>query len=173
MLHRARADSIGGLYSNALRIYLGLIRSTISSMSGTIYFPEASRLHLENWTADGYPEETCGLLIGRQEDGNTWIVRVESTRNIDTERSRDRFEMAPEDFLDCDRRAMREGLEVVGCWHSHPDHPARPSETDRVRAWPNWSYLIVSVRGGRSGEMRSWRLVGEQFEEESIARWEP
>jgi len=142
-------------------------------MTGTLFLSVASRKRLESWTAGGYPDETCGLLVGRHKDGETWIVRVESTENIRIDRSQDRFEVAPQDFLECDRRAMRDDLEVVGCWHSHPDHPATPSESDRASAWPDWSYLIVSVHGGRTAEMRSWRLKGERFEEEIISQWEP
>jgi len=142
-------------------------------MTGTIHLPFEIRLLLEKWTALGYPKETCGLLVGRLGNRHTWVVRSESTRNVNTERARDRFEVSPQDFLDCDRRARQDGLEVVGCWHSHPDHPARPSKTDQLRAWPDWSYIIVSVRGRRPEEMRSWRLDGVEFEEEIIETWEP
>lgn len=137
-------------------------------MTGTLYLSDASRHHLENWSERGYPDEACGLLVGRRGYGQTWILLVESTENVNTDRSHDRFEIAPRDFLECDRRASRADLEVVGCWHSHPNHPARPSETDRAGAWPDWSYIIVSVHAGRTAEMRSWRLNGERFEEEKI-----
>jgi proteasome lid subunit RPN8/RPN11 len=59
-------------------------------------------------------------------------------------------------------------LEVVGVWHSHPDHPARPSETDRNGAWEGWSYLILSVTAEGVPDLRSWRLRGEHFEEEDV-----
>jgi len=56
----------------------------------------------------------------------------------------------------------------VGIWHSHPDHPARPSETDRAAAWEGWSYLIASVTDAGLSELRSWRLSGERFLEEPV-----
>jgi len=60
------------------------------------------------------------------------------------------------------------GLDIVGIWHSHPDHPARPSETDRASAWPEWSYVIISLQRDGVRELRSWRLNGADFEEEVI-----
>ncbi len=142
-------------------------------MPGTIHLPEGSRRQLESWVTQGYPYETCGLLVGHDRAGDVHIERIEQARNLNTERARDRFELAPQDFLDCDRRAMADGLEVVGCWHSHPDHPARPSETDREKAWPGWSYVIVSVSRGGVRELRSWRLDGEHFKEETVSTWQP
>jgi proteasome lid subunit RPN8/RPN11 len=59
-------------------------------------------------------------------------------------------------------------LEIIGIWHSHPDHPARPSETDRAAAWEGWSYLIASVTKHGVADLRSWRLQGKDFVEENI-----
>jgi proteasome lid subunit RPN8/RPN11 len=59
-------------------------------------------------------------------------------------------------------------MEVVGIWHSHPDHPAQPSETDRQAAWEGWSYMILSVTGEGVSDVRSWRLDGDAFIEEVV-----
>lgn len=140
-------------------------------MSNTVYLPAAVRVQLEAWTEAGYPLETCGVLVGTQSEGRVHVSRAVAARNLNTERAHDRYELAAEDWLAADEAAQADGLEVVGIWHSHPDHPARPSETDRVRAWEGWSYLIVSVQQGRAAELRSWRLAGEAFQEESIEAW--
>jgi proteasome lid subunit RPN8/RPN11 len=72
--------------------------------------------------------------------------------------------------MDADRAAEARGLDVVGWYHSHPDHPARPSEYDREHAWPWYSYIIVSVTKGVAGEMTSWRLQDDRagYEKERI-----
>ena len=138
----------------------------------TVFLPASVRTQLENWVEAGYPLETCGLLLGKQEEGRVQVRRVLAARNVNTERAHDRYEMAPEDLLAADEAAQAEGLEIVGIWHSHPEHPACPSETDRVQAWQGWSYVILSVYQGRVAELRSWRLTGEAFAEESIAAWQ-
>lgn len=116
----------------------------------------------------GYPLEACGLLVGRLTDGRTEVTRVVQARNLNEERAHDRFEVDPRDFLTADEQARADGLEIVGVWHSHPDHPARPSETDRAAAWDGWSYVIVSVTRDGIADLRSWRLREQQFIEEQI-----
>jgi len=73
-----------------------------------------------------------------------------------------RFSVAPKDVIDADRAAQARGLDVVGWYHSHPDHPARPSEYDREHAWPWYSYIILSVAKGTAAEMTSWRLQDDR-----------
>lgn len=126
------------------------------------------RSRLGHWAGSGYPAESCGLLIGRCRDGHTGVSWVTRTRNVNLERARDRYEVAPEDLLAADAGARAAGLEIVGVWHTHPDHPARPSETDRASAWDRWSYLIISVSRDGVRDLRSFRLCSGQFEEEVI-----
>jgi proteasome lid subunit RPN8/RPN11 len=135
---------------------------------GELLLAEELREHLRAAVQAGYPRETCGLLIGRQDGGGTTVREVIRARNLCTARASDRYELDPKDFLAADREARAAGLEIVGIWHSHPDHPARPSETDRAGAWQGWSYLIASVTRDGVGELRSWRLRGDDFEEEHI-----
>jgi len=131
--------------------------------------PDALRESVSAFAREGYPYETCGLLLGTRNGAENVVARVRQARNINLERRQDRYEIHPEDFLAADREAREAGMDIVGVWHSHPDHPARPSETDRAAAWPEWSYIIVAV--GRAGvqEMRCWRLNSNDFEEEVIA----
>lgn len=130
--------------------------------------PEDLRETISAQARLGYPHETCGLLLGRRGGAEHVVVEARQARNLNRERSGDRYELDPEDFLAADRDARAAGLDVVGVWHSHPDHPARPSETDRAAAWPEWSYVIVAV--GRAGveDLRCWRMNGGDFEEETI-----
>ena len=116
----------------------------------------------------GYPEETCGLLLGRRTTHRVHVLELVQARNLNRERARDRYELDPDTLLAADIRARAQNWEIVGIWHSHPDHPARPSATDRARAWDGWSYVIVSVDRGRVAELRSWRLHGGDFIEEVV-----
>jgi proteasome lid subunit RPN8/RPN11 len=77
---------------------------------------------------------------------------------------RNRFSVTAEDVLEADRAAQGQKLEVVGWYHSHPDHPARPSQYDREHAWPWYSYIIVSVQNGAPQDMTSWRLNDDRQE---------
>ena len=133
-----------------------------------LYLPDHSRAQLETMARAGYPLETCGLLLGLPRRDGCEVRRVAQARNLNQERAHDRYELDPQDFLQIDESARAEGLEVVGVWHSHPDHPARPSETDRAAAWEGWSYVIVSVTSDGMTELRCWRLNSEQFVEEPI-----
>lgn len=116
----------------------------------------------------GYPDEVCGLLFGSATCDETRVVRLYPVRNARETRARDRFEIAPLDYLAAEDAAGRQGVAIVGVWHSHPDHPARPSTTDRQFAWPGWSYPIVSVGADGCGEFRSWRFADDGFSEEEV-----
>ncbi|MDE0128316.1 MAG: M67 family metallopeptidase [Gammaproteobacteria bacterium] len=118
---------------------------------------------------DGYPYETCGVLVGACADDGVRVEKVFQARNLNTERARDRYVLDPDDLMSADLAAREAGLEIVGFWHTHPDHPARPSETDREAAWDGYSYIILSVSGSRVEDLRSWRLNGEGFVEEQVA----
>ena len=133
-----------------------------------LLFPKAQRKCLHAMVVAGYPHETCGVLIGRQDPEQTVVLRVVEARNRNIDRAHDRYDLHPEDFMKADQSARAEGLEIIGIWHSHPDHPARPSETDRAAAWAGWSYVIASVTEQGVAELRSWRLHGNDFLEEAL-----
>ena len=110
--------------------------------------------HLERF----YPEEGCGVLLGRDAGGMRRVERVIGFENRQGDSRRRRYLIEPEQFLRAEREAREAALEVVGFFHSHPDYPARPSAFDLEHAWPYYSYLIVSVQRGRAVEANSWRL---------------
>ncbi|WP_019140222.1 M67 family metallopeptidase [Noviherbaspirillum massiliense] len=135
----------------------------------TLYLPGDCRTTLASWAESAYPHESCGLLIGERAAADHVVRRVTQARNLNLERARDRYELDPQHLLDADNAARAQGLEVLGVWHTHPDHPARPSETDRLAAWPEWSYVILEVTDGGVRDLRSWRLNKAQvFDEEVI-----
>lgn len=120
--------------------------------------------------ATSYPDECCGVLIGRSGSDSTVVERLLSVDNERNESRHNRYLINPETVLAAHKEARALGLDVVGYYHSHPDHPARPSEFDREHAWPGVSYLIVSVEKGSVADARSWRLADdrEKFDEEEI-----
>ncbi|MCY3973511.1 MAG: M67 family metallopeptidase [Candidatus Dadabacteria bacterium] len=119
---------------------------------------EAMKSHAER----GYPAEVCGVMAG----GGARVEESMECANLNTERAHDRYELDPASFNEADSSAREKGLGIVGIYHSHPDHPARPSETDRQRAWSGWGYLIMSVEKGVFKEATLWYLNEQtgQFE---------
>lgn len=133
-----------------------------------------------------YPQECCGLLLGKlSQDGkilieaiateNVWSAQaVESFSQIDTkwqlsENKSTHYTIAPEEILRVQKESRDRHLDIIGIYHSHPDHPAIPSEFDRVCAWQAYSYIIVSVPQGKAGELQSWCLDdNHQFQPQEI-----
>ena len=116
---------------------------------------------------EAYPEEGAGFLIGS--DGRVEnILPLENAREDGARHNR--FLITPEDYLHAELTADRLGLSLIGVFHSHPDHPNRPSEYDREWAQPFFSYIITTVQEGKATESRSWRLLEDRsnFEEEEI-----
>ena len=125
---------------------------------------------------EAYPHECCGALVGR--DG--CVSDVVALPNTTEEGPRRRFLVRPADYRDAERRASELGGELLGFYHSHPDHPARPSQYDLDHAWPTFAYIIVAVagdgpavhsaRGAKAGDMTVWYLKDDRtsFEEGSL-----
>ena len=117
---------------------------------------------------DASPHECCGALLGR--DGV--VQATHALPNTTEEGPRRRFLVRPDDYRVAEGEARQAGLDLVGFYHSHPDHPARPSQYDLDHAWPFFSYVIVSVTADGSGSLTSWRLRDDRatFVEEPIDR---
>ena len=121
---------------------------------------------------ESYPEEGAGFLLG-QDSGNgaravTSIFPLTNSR--ENEARHNRYLITPEDYLKAELTADKLGLSLIGVFHSHPDHPNRPSEYDREWAQPFFSYIITSINEGKAIESRSWRLTEDRskFDEEEI-----
>jgi proteasome lid subunit RPN8/RPN11 len=121
--------------------------------------------------AETYPHECCGALLGRDSGEvagsdpakypvapEREILALYPLVNRRDDSPRNRFSVTSEDVMAAEKAARAKDMDVVGWYHSHPDHPARPSRFDRDHAWPWYSYIIVSVQNGAPQEMTSWRL---------------
>lgn len=123
-----------------------------------------------------YPHECCGALLGKDIGGDALtpdrraILDVLPFANREENSPHNRFSLTPEDVWAAEKRARERGMEVVGWYHSHPDHPAKPSEIDRTQALPWYSYVIVSVADEGARELRSWHLNDDRsgYSEETI-----
>src|SRR4029077_14196997 len=100
---------------------------------------------IEAHGAEGYPDEICGLMLGT----DRVVTEVRRARNIIVERSRDRYEIDPLDQIRIQREADAAGLDILGYYHSPPDHPAQASRFDPERAWAGYVYVIVSIEKGK------------------------
>lgn len=110
-----------------------------------------------------YPEEGAGLLLGQLEVERKRVKDILVLPNAREDGSRhNRYLLSPEDYLKGEDEAASRGLEVIGVFHSHPDHPEQPSEFDREWAWPAFSYLITSVRKGKAVSSCSWCLKDDR-----------
>ena len=118
-----------------------------------------------------YPEEGAGLLLGRVDGDRREVVSILALGNAREDTARhNRYLLTPQDMLRGEQAAARLGLDVIGVFHSHPDHPNRPSEFDREWALPWFSYVITAVHSGRALESRCWQLREDraEFLEEKI-----
>ncbi|MGH9736399.1 MAG: Mov34/MPN/PAD-1 family protein [Candidatus Acidiferrales bacterium] len=119
--------------------------------------------------AETYPHECCGALLGLENEAAREVVNLLPLPNRRDDSPRNRFELAPNDVRLAEKTARETGLDLLGWYHSHPDAPARPSDFDRAHAWPWYSYIIVSVRGGQPVETNSWRLQDDRSAYDSEA----
>ena len=137
-------------------------------MSG-VHLRAAAAAAIRAHAAETYPHECCGALIGVAPlNGRREIIDTLPLANVTDEGPRRRFRISPADYRESEACADRAGADLVGFYHSHPDHPARPSAYDLEHAWPNFSYVIVSSSAAGTGDLRSWRLRPDRsdFEEE-------
>lgn len=119
---------------------------------------------------DTFPDECCGFFFGREDgEGNRHITDVLVVNNAREGDKRRRFVISAKDYLHAEQFAEDKQVQLLGVYHSHPNHPAVPSEHDRVAAQPYFSYIIISVLDKRVAAVRSWRLNDDfQFEEEKV-----
>ena len=126
--------------------------------------------HIHEHAKESYPEECAGALIGMDTGEIKIVVDVWPTENTyEGERER-RFLIEPLQIKKFEEQAQERDIDLLGFYHSHPDHPAEPSEYDREHAWPYYSYVIASVGKDGVKEMRSWVLKDDRsgYDEEPI-----
>jgi len=154
------------------------VSTTDADKVSTLVLPESLARQIEREGESGYPNEICGMLIGRDircaegiDRTRRVVDRLEPGRNVfEAGEQYHRFSIDPRDQLRAERAAEKQGQMVLGYYHSHPDHPARPSEYDREHAWPFYSYVIVAIEKGRPADMTSWVLndATEQFDKQEV-----
>ncbi len=105
-----------------------------------------------------YPLECCGLLLGRSVPNGKSVVDLRPMQNSREDTPERRYLITPDDLLVAEKEARIEGIDIIGVYHSHPDHPARPSVFDQEHAFPWYSYIIVSVQKGEAMDLTSWVL---------------
>ena len=139
-----------------------------------IQLREANRLEIAAHAERDYPYECCGLLLGSfGADGTKLVAETYPISNArEEEAKRNRFLIRPEELMRGEKYAARKELEVLGFYHSHPDHPAVPSQYDLEHAWPVYSYMVVSVRAAQAEDLRSWEMEFDRsrFNEEEIVK---
>ena len=130
--------------------------------AGQILLSRERSLLMQQHAEECYPEEACGGLLGRVEDGGVQVVRVVPLSNQRKAERHRRYLIGPDDVLDLERRAAEANLQVLGYYHSHPDAPAEPSRFDHAHAWPWYIYVIVGVRDGEAQDARAFRLSNDR-----------
>lgn len=138
-----------------------------------VYITENLIKQIEAHGEKTYPNECGGMLIGRFENGEKSVVELLPMENAMAENEQhNRVLILPKDVLRAERFAREKKLDVVGYYHSHPDHQARPSQFDLDHALPVWTYIIVSVEKGKAVDLRSWEMENDRskFNEEEITK---
>lgn len=138
-----------------------------------VYITENLIKQIEAHGEKTYPNECGGMLIGRFENGEKTVVELLPMENAMSEAEQhNRVLILPKDVLRAERFAREKRLDVVGYYHSHPDHPAIPSQFDLDHALPVWTYIIVSVEKGKAVNLRSWEMENDRskFNEEEILK---
>lgn len=139
--------------------YLSVIEPAVSTQICT--FSTVSLQMMQDIAAQGYPDEVCGLLIGKADAQGWQVNEVRQVANLNKERAADRFQLDPAGYQAIDAELRGSGQEIVGVFHSHPDCPAKPSPTDLTSAWEGFVYPIVSVCDGNVAEVNCWVVTDE------------
>ena len=127
---------------------------------------EAIRRHGE----ETYPHECCGVFLGRTAAGQNHVEQALRAGNTRTDSAHNRYQIAPQELVRFQRQGREQGLDIVGFYHSHPDHPAQWSSTDFAEAhWLGCSYVITSVERGKAQETNSFLLTGTTEEDKKFA----
>ena len=130
------------------------------SSESTITIDAAQLARLRAHAEEGYPHEVVGLLAGDR--ASNVVTRVHPLLNERADSAHNRYKVSGLTVMRAEMALNGEGLEVVGYYHSHPDHPADYSEYDRDHALPNMSYMIASIREGALADLKSWRLTEDR-----------
>lgn len=146
--------------------------TAVEESEGALVLADDVMAAIRHHGAAAYPDECCGALIG---DESGQVIEALALSNTTNDERKRRFLIGPDAYRAAEKRASEIGRTLLGFYHSHPNHPAVPSAFDLAHAWPNLRYLILSVRGGRPEEARTWKLREDRsaFDEEIVASDQP
>ena len=131
-------------------------------LDGPLKLSQELEARIRSHAAETYPYECCGALLGRDGDEGREVLALVPLENRRDDSPRNRFSITPEDVRLAEHKAREQRIDLIGWYHSHPDHPAAPSEFDREHAWPWYSYIIVRSESQGTKEMNSWRLADDR-----------
>ncbi|HUI30523.1 MAG TPA: M67 family metallopeptidase [Candidatus Acidoferrales bacterium] len=134
------------------------MESKKQEMLSVIKIPKDAISQIEKHGERAYPEECCGIMLGRSDGNNQMVEEVVELDNEQGENRGRRFFVTPKQYLQMERIAVERKLDLLGFYHSHPDHPAVPSEFDRDHALPWFTYIVVSVSQGKARDISAWLL---------------
>ena len=133
-----------------------------------VILSEAAEETIYNHSKETYPEECCGFLFGADNGERRIDIALRAPNSKEGDKRR-RFEIDPFDYMKAEQFALKNDTILLGIYHSHPEHPAYPSEHDRKQAVPFFSYIITSVKNGEIADITSWQLnENEQFDQEPL-----
>jgi proteasome lid subunit RPN8/RPN11 len=137
-----------------------------------IRLSDEARAEIRGHAARDYPYECCGAMLGTVLHGIKEVTALRPLENEHEEGHERRYLISADSMFRVEKEARDSGLSVVGFYHSHPDHPSRPSAYDREWAWPFYSYIIIAVERGVPAEMTSWTIEDEDspFQAEEITK---
>ncbi len=125
---------------------------------------------IKSYLESCYPEEGCCILIGVIENDVKILKEIALVKNVAVDNRKRRYIIDPLEYSRIEKETIEKGMEIIGIAHSHPEHPSIPSDFDKQNSWPFFSYIIVSVKSGKSKSVNSWVLKDDrsEFEEEPI-----
>lgn len=146
-----------------------MIPNATRTSSSSLWIPPALSARIASAAKRGHPRTSCGVLVGSATRDRVVVKHVEDAEDLALERKTGCYELDPLALFRAERKARDLGLSVVGIWIGRAAEEARPTRVDLALAWEGWSYLFVATAPEGVHEMRSWRLVGGDFEEEALA----
>ena len=127
----------------------------------TLHIPQPLYNELRAHGEETYPHECCGILLGKSDSDNITVATLLRAGNTCTDSAHNRYNIAPQELIAAQRHARKSGLDIVGFYHSHPDHPAQWSPTDFAEAhWFGCAYVITAIEKGKAQITNSFLLTG-------------
>lgn len=121
-------------------------------------------MQMEEHATSTFPDECCGFMFGGNDNGNIKVELISKVINTHPDFKERRFLISPDDYMNAENYADENGFTLVGVYHSHPNHPAIPSEIDRLAALPGFSYIIFSITDGKPTDVTAWELAEDRSE---------